>query len=89
MFYYPYIAKAMIANLIFMKTAFYDMSDIQSGLIPDGINLSGKPAGGSYEAARLCETIKVSVEDISPTPRGEIFTIPVRFVAEPSMEAPI
>jgi len=53
------------------------------------LNLSPTPTSEAIAIASLCETVKIAIVDLTPEVRGQVYQIPVRFVDEPSMEAPI
>lgn len=71
-----------------MKTATNAIDTISTGLAPV-LNLSDSSTAGTLAMATLCETVKIAILDLTPEVRGQVYQIPVNFIDEPSMEAPI
>lgn len=53
------------------------------------LNLSETPTTEALAIAELCKTVKIAIVDLTPQVRGVVYQIPVRFIAEQSMETPI
>lgn len=75
------VAKSNALTLLYMFDTISSGSTI--------LNLSETPTAEALAIASLCETVKIKIVDLTPEVRGIVYQIPVRFIAEQSMETPI